>query len=156
MGPGLCLLDEVRAQGVAFDVANGGDQVAVLLDGESLEAPLPDVAAAAVVAVIPPDMRGHQPLHPAAQVAVVVRPEHQVEMVGHQAQCEDAHGQALAGGLKQAKEGVVVVGLLEDGGAAIAPIEHVVDDPADTRASGSSHRCMIISGPWDVSSGVGP
>lgn len=56
----------------------------VLLDGKGLEAALPNVPAATVVSMIAPHVRREQPLHPTAEVAVAMRPEHQMEMVGHQ------------------------------------------------------------------------
>jgi hypothetical protein len=61
----------------------------VVLDGERLEPPLPDMAAGAVVAVLASGVGHEQPLHPAAQVAVGSGADHQVEVVGHQAVPED-------------------------------------------------------------------
>jgi hypothetical protein len=74
--PVLSAADQVGPQGVAFDVPQHGQQVLILLNGERLEASLPDVAAAAVMAMVPADVRGQQPLRPAAEVAV---DEHDVE-----------------------------------------------------------------------------
>ena len=54
------------------------------LHRERLEPPLPDVPAAAVATMIPPNVRGHQPLHPRRQVPVGPRPDHEVEVVGHE------------------------------------------------------------------------
>ena len=67
----------------------------VLLDGESLEASLPDVSAELVVAMIAADMRSHQPLHPAAQVAIFVRMQHQMEVIGHHTEANQSHRQPI-------------------------------------------------------------
>jgi hypothetical protein len=48
----------------------------VLLDGERLEAALPKVAARSVMAMIAAHIRVAEPLHPVAQIAVLVRPQH--------------------------------------------------------------------------------
>jgi len=70
--------------------------VLILLDGKSLETALPHVAAGAVMAMITPHVAGQQPLHEPAQVAVVVRPEHEVKMIRHQAEAHDPHRQAAS------------------------------------------------------------
>ncbi len=62
----------------------------VLLDGEGLEASLPDVAGGMVVALVSADVEVHQTGHPGAQVAVLCAPEDEVEVVGHEAVGEDA------------------------------------------------------------------
>ena len=56
----------------------------VLFDRERLESTLPYVPAAFIVPVIAPNVRGQQPLHPTAQVAVAPGPKHQVEVVRHE------------------------------------------------------------------------
>jgi len=65
--------------------------VFILLDREGFETTLPYVTAGMIVAVMTPDVRGHQPLHPGAEVAIPARPEDQMEMVGHEAIAEDTH-----------------------------------------------------------------
>ena len=57
----------------------------IALNGKRLEASLPDMTAAVIVAKIAADMRRHQSLHPTAQVTIFVRPEKQVEVVIQQA-----------------------------------------------------------------------
>src|SRR5262245_1466094 len=56
----------------------------ILLDRKGLETPLPHVAARGVVFEIPAHMGREQPLHPAAQVAVFVRPQDHMEVIGHE------------------------------------------------------------------------
>src|SRR5271165_1355369 len=50
-----------------------------------------------VVTEIPTHVRGQQPVHPAAQVAVATGPKHEMEMVRHQAVGHDPHRHADAG-----------------------------------------------------------
>jgi hypothetical protein len=57
----------------------------ILLDREHLESPLPNVATAVVMLVVPANERILQPVHPPAQFAIFLRPDDQVKMVGHQA-----------------------------------------------------------------------
>ena len=56
------------------------DEVVVVLSWKRLKSSLPNVAAVTVVLQVSPHMRGHQPLHPARQVAVLVGPHHQMKM----------------------------------------------------------------------------
>ena len=70
--------------------------MAVPLHGKRLEPALPHVPAAAMPPMMPPDMRGHHPLHPSPEVAVVARPEQQVKMVRHHAVPGHPHGDAPA------------------------------------------------------------
>jgi hypothetical protein len=64
----------------------------ILFDREGLESALPKVSARLMVFVVTPNVRGAKPLHPVAEIAVAVRPKHQVKVVGHQATTEHAHG----------------------------------------------------------------
>src|SRR5262249_9953478 len=69
---------------IALDVSQHRQQVVVLLDRKGLETPLPHMAARGVVFVITANVSREQPLHPAAQIAVFVRPQDQMEVVGHE------------------------------------------------------------------------
>src|SRR5206468_2399648 len=95
----------------------------VLLDGKCLEPPLPYMPAAAVVLVIPPHVRRLQPLHPAAEIAVGPRPEHKVEMIGHQAISQHAHWAAGVRLVKQPHERRIVRRLMKNLLPGVPPIE---------------------------------
>jgi len=83
---------------------------------------------------------GHeQPSHPAAQIAIGMRPDHQVEVVGHQAVSQEIQGQAGGGIRHGLDESVVLGGLMDHGLAAIAAIENVIPH------AGDGGSC----GPWD-------
>jgi hypothetical protein len=117
----------------------------VVLNDECLETSLPNVPARAVVAVIASGVGHEQPLHPSAQVAVGLRTDHQVKMVGHQTVPQHIHGKPSAGVNDGLDESVVVTGLTEDGLAAVAAIEHVIPHAAH-RGSGSSRHTLIVKG----------
>jgi DNA invertase Pin-like site-specific DNA recombinase len=95
------------------------------LDREALEPPLPDVAARAVAAMIPPHVRRHQPLHPAREVAVRTRPDDQVEVIRHQTPRDNPHRHALARRDHQLHKRRVVVRVVEHLRPRVAAVEHV-------------------------------
>jgi hypothetical protein len=117
----------------------------VVLNDERLETSLPNVPTGAVVAVIASGMSHEQPLHPSDQVAVGVRTDHQVKMVGHQTVPEHIHGKPSAGVSDGLDECVIVPGLMENGLAAVAAVEHVIPHTAN-RGSGSSRHTFIVKG----------
>ena len=98
----------------------------IFLSGKRLEPTLPDVTAGAITPQVATHVRGHQPVHPAAQVAVLAGPEGQVEVVGHEAVGQDAHRAADTGLGHHVEEGVIIVGLVEDRGSRVPPVEDVV------------------------------
>jgi hypothetical protein len=80
--------------------------------------------------MVTPDMSVLHPMHPAAQVALLLGQDHQVEVVGHQAKAQHRQGNLDAGVGQGLEEGVVVPLLVEDLAAAVAPVEDVVTDAA--------------------------
>ena len=107
-------LDQVGPEGVALDVTEDDAEVVIFLDGKGLEASLPDVAGGAVNGDVAADVGVHEPVHPAAQVAVVMGPYNEVEVVGHEAVGQESHGNAQAGLGEQAEERLVVRVMVED------------------------------------------
>jgi len=130
-------------QGIPLHIAQNREQVLVLLDGERLEPPLPDVTAGAMMKMITPYVGGHQPLHPAGKIAIAARPQDQVKVIGHQAPGQHPHGHALAGRLEEINERLVVAILAEDPGATVAAVGHVIADATDGRSGGSRHGRML-------------
>jgi hypothetical protein len=66
-------------------------------------------------------------VHPAAQFAIGMRPDHQVEVVRHETVSDQSHRQAnraLGEGLPKRD---VIVGLVNDRSAPISPVEDIVD-----------------------------
>jgi hypothetical protein len=138
------LANEFGSQAVSLDITKHGQKVFILLDRKCLEPPLPDMAAASVVAMVAADVGSHQPLHPPAQVAVRSGSQHQMKVIGHQAIAQDVHGQALARGF-QGDEGSVVLVLMEDLVPAVAAIEDVIDPVSQGSASGAWHAATLAA-----------
>ncbi len=107
-GPILGTLHQVGSQRVSFDVTQDREEVLILLNRERLESSLPYVAARMIVLVVTPHVRGHEPLHPLAQLAILPRPNNQVEVVRHQTVGQEAHVHAGAADTQQAGEGCIV------------------------------------------------
>jgi hypothetical protein len=101
------------------------------------------------MAMVALGVRREQPLHPTSQVAIMMGPQYQVEVVGHEAIAEQVHRQAGACVDDRLDEGVVIAGLVEDGLAAVARLRawyHIL--PTEARAvrgmsSRSSTRCLL-------------
>ena len=71
---------------------------------------------------------GQQPVHPTTQVAIVDRPESQMEVIGHDTVGEQPDRVTKPCFGDQGDKGLVVLGLVKDRGASVAP------PPADERA----------------------
>ena len=96
------------------------------LGGESLEAALPDMSCGFVGLAVAGNVRSKQPVHEAAKVAVLARPEAEMKVVGHQAVSQDAHLNAGAGLVKELHESVVIIGGMKNPVSGIAAINHVI------------------------------
>ena len=138
--------DQACPQRVALHVTHNGQEVFILIDGEGFEAALPDVAAAAVTLAVAVHVSGQEPLHPGAQVAIAMRPEYSVEMIGHHAKAHEAHRYAGARLAKEAHEVMVVIVVMKDPGPAIAAIKGMVAIAAKISASGSRHGTIVAHG----------
>jgi hypothetical protein len=79
------------AQQILLDVSQDGQQVLILLDGERLEPTLPDMSAGVVAPQLASDVSRQVPMHPAAEIAVLVGPEREVEVIWHEAVGQDSH-----------------------------------------------------------------
>ena len=60
---------------VTLDVTQQHAEMVVLLNRKGFEPALPDVPAGVVMPLVAADMRGQQPVHPPAEVAVACGPE---------------------------------------------------------------------------------
>jgi hypothetical protein len=109
------------------------------LDGEGFEPALPDVSTGMIVAEIASHMGGEEPVHPAAEVAIVTWPERHVKVIGHEAVSDDPHGDATRGLDHHLKEGVVVAVFVEDGGSRIAAVQDMIAVPGSGGSSGAGH-----------------
>ena len=73
----------------------------------------------------------------------------QVKVVGHQRKADEAHRDPTASQAEQPEEIVVIVGIVEDAGEAITPIEGMVTIAGDSSPSGARHAgdCRGPAGP---------
>ena len=60
-------------------------------------------------------------------------------MIGHQAVSQDVQEETVRGVGHRGEECIVVGRFMEDGGAAVAPVEDVVTQPADGSTRGPWH-----------------
>src|SRR5260370_28217998 len=128
----------------------------VLLNRERLETALPDVAAAVMMLVITAHMSIQDPMHPAAQVAILLGQDNQVKVVGHEAKAQHGHRDFDAGIGHHLEEGLVVGSPPQNLAPAVAPVDDVVTDPSHRgsrgawhggRASTAARRNSIIKSP---------
>src|SRR6266404_8015667 len=124
---------------VAFDIAQHGEQVLVLLNGKSLESSLPDVSASMIMLVIATHVRIENPVHPAAQVPIVNGPDNEMKVIGQEAECQDAHGDFDAGVSNRLQERLIIAVLEKDLPPRVATIDDVVTDTADRSARRPRH-----------------
>lgn len=117
---------KLRAHGIAFDVAQHGQQMLAALRGEGLEAALPDMPGGLVSLAMSRNMGGQKPVHEAAKVAVLARPETEMKVVGHQAVGKDAHLYASAGLVEQDHECGIIVGGMENAISRVTAIDDVI------------------------------
>jgi hypothetical protein len=112
----------------------------VLLDRKSLKTALPDVPAAMIVLAVTPYVRVEQPVHPPAQVAILGGDNDQVEVVGHQAKAQNGKGNFNTGMGHRFKKGLIIGLFTKDRGAIIAPIEHMIANPANRSSARTRHE----------------
>ena len=111
----------------------------VLLNRETFEAALPHMPVATVVPMIAADVAGHPPLHERAEGSVGGRLHDQVEMIGHEADAEEFDGVfGFCRGEQVEKCGVVAV-LVEDRGATVPTIQHMVGVTSDLSPGNARH-----------------
>ena len=116
-----------------------GQEMAVLLNGKTFEAPLPHMPMTSVVPMVAADMTGHPPLHEAAQCSGGGRLHHQMKMIRHQTEAQ--HVDRMFGFRRgeQVEESGVVAIFMKDHGTAVPTIEHVVSVVGDLTAMNTWH-----------------
>ena len=87
--------NQLCAQRVAFNVSQDRKQVMVRLNEEGLVPSLPKPSRAVVLAVMSTNIGRKQPAHPVREICIVERPHDQVNVVWHQARCEDGKRDSL-------------------------------------------------------------
>jgi hypothetical protein len=140
--PLLGTLRQRRTQRIPLDVSQHNPKVFILLDWECFEASLPDVARAVIMSEIAAGMSGEQPVHPAAQVAIVNRPESQMKVIGHDTVGEQPDRVTKPCFGDQGDKGLVVLRLVKDRGAAVAPVQDMIAVPPP-RTSAPFAACRL-------------
>ena len=89
--PVLGPLDQVRPQGIAFDVPHHRQQVLVVLDREGLEPALIEMSGASgsVVSVRPHGVRHREPAKELTDLPVTGGPHDEVPVIGHRRKREN-------------------------------------------------------------------
>jgi hypothetical protein len=130
---------QVGAHRISLHVTEHRQEMVVLLNRERLETALPDVAAAVIMLVVTAYMGIKQPMHPPAQVTIRLRQDHQVEVVGHQAETQDRHRHLDARMRQGFEEGLIVVLLVENRALTVAPVDDVVANTANRGSRSAWH-----------------
>ena len=140
--PILCVLGQLRAFGVPFDIATDGVKVIVLLDGKRFVGSLVQVPKANAPAKESPatNVRGGEPLHEIAQLAVLARPENQMPMIGHQAPSKNSHRDFFLRLVHDSQKCEVVEIGFENRFAIVAPVEDMKDGSAGCDSCCAWHR----------------
>ena len=142
--------------GITLDVPQHGGQVIVVLQRKRLESSLPHVPGRAVMTMISSRMGCQEPLQPTPQVAITVRPEHEMEMVRHQAITEEIDRNPTLGVVHRRHKGVEVRRLVEHRLAAVPAIQCVIDHPANSGSSGPWHPRMEADASLQVKNALCP
>ena len=124
--------NQIRSQGVPFDVAAHGEKMVFGLNRERLEPPLIHVAGTAAVTMGVPTLRVRErkPSNKTRKFPVRVRLDHEVPMIRHQTPGQKVGGVAIDRLLENSLQCLVVGVRLENGHARIATVEDVVHQSA--------------------------
>ena len=114
---------------IAEHIAQDCEEMAVLLNGEAFETPLPHMPMTAVVPMIAADMTGHPPLHEGAERGFRQRLHDEMKMIRHQTEAQECDGILGFRRGEQVEEGGVVALLVEDRSATVPAIQDMVGVP---------------------------
>jgi hypothetical protein len=143
----LGTLDQQRSEGIALDVTEYDAKMFIFSDCECFETTLPDVTRAVIMSKIAGGTRGQQPMHPAAQVAIVDRPESQVEVIRHDTIGEQPDRAPQPRFSDPGEKGLLVFRFANDGGAAVATFQDMIAATPDRGARRPRHdRWVLKSG----------
>jgi len=138
-GPLPAAFHQAGSDRIVEDIPEHGEEMAVLLNGETFEATLPDMAMAVVVPMIAAHMTGQPPLHERTERRLGGRLQHQMKMIGHHTEAKDLDGKLGLGRGEQVQEGAIVPVFVEDKSAPIAAIEDMVG-VASTQTAGNARH----------------
>lgn len=133
------MLHQPRSDRIVQNIAEDGEQMAVLLNREAFESALPHMPMTTVVPMIATDLTGHPPVHEGAEGRITDWLEHKMKMVGHHAKGEYLDGMSGFRGGEQFQKGSVVAVGVKHGGAAVAAIEDMEGMAGQMAARDAGH-----------------
>ena len=143
-GPVDGVLDQPRADRIAEHVAEDREEMAVVLNWKTFEAALPHMPVTVVVPMVAADVAGHPPLHERAEGGVGGWLHDQVEMIGHEADAEELDGIFGFRRGEQVETCGVIALLVEDRGATVPTIQHMVGVPGYLSAWNTRHEKRTV------------
>ena len=130
--PILSTLNNIRSQGVSFDIPTKRIEMSVILNRKRLEPSLIHVPAAGAAPMSMPALRvrQRQPACEFGQLTVFPRPNDQAPMISQHAIRQQSSSCALDSLFQDTLEGFIVPLFLEEGHPRIRPVENVINQPA--------------------------
>ncbi len=143
--PGFGSIVKADPSRVPLDVLEHSQQVLVTLDREHFESALPDLVARVVMSQITTDMSGRKPALRAAQVAIVAGPESEMnKTIRHAAGSPNSHRHAKRWLGHDLDRGVIVVRLVEYGGACVSAIDDMIGIAANRTTCRTRHKPRTV------------
>ena len=141
--------DQSDPRGIALHMVHYGIEILVAFQRKRLEAALIEIPIADAEIGPLPALSVHvgHPLHEAGEVAVVLRPEDKVPMIGHPAVGTDPHGGSAKGLLHHVLKRLVVLLRAELPHPADAAVENVKEHSSGGDSSDSWHGGNLLKLP---------
>jgi hypothetical protein len=122
---GIC--DQLGSKRIGLDIPENHQQVSVILNHGALEPALPDMTRGVMALVVAPGMGDRKRLEDSADRLPGLGPDHEVEVIGHEAIAEEAKRVTILGLGESFEKGDAIVVIAEDITAVIATVESVID-----------------------------
>jgi len=126
--------DEIRAECIALHVSQHCKQVRIALDDECLVSALPDPTRTAVFAVIAACVGGEEPMRPLSQIDVPGWPDHQMDVVRHDARTDDRQWSMVVRFGNEPEKCAVIGAIMESLQLIVATIDDVIIVVGNDRA----------------------
>jgi len=95
-------------------------------------------------------VRQRQPAHEPRQLPVILRPNHQMPVIGHQTPIQYPHPRPLLRLPHDPLESRVIRIIFKHRHPPVGPVDDVIDISARIDSFGSSHAFMILEPPYPV------
>ena len=137
--------DEIRAERIALHVSQHCKQVRIALDDECLVSALPNPTRTAVFAVIAACVSGEEPVRPLSQIDVSSRPNHQMDVVRHDARTDDRKWSMVVRFGNEPEKCAVVGAIMESPQLIVTAIDDVVIVVGNDGARCTRHADRLIA-----------